>query len=264
MRIRTIIVEDEPLARERLRNLLGGDPEVEVVAECGDGRSAVAAVQEHRPDLLFLDIQLPERNGFEVLADLGEFRPPAIIFVTAYDRFAVKAFEVHAIDYLMKPFDIDRFEQALARAKAQLQPREDTTSAAAPAASHEQRIEELINSLRPAEPAGPRRISFKSSGKLIFLKTDEIDCVEAADNYIDIRAAGQVHRVRETLGSFETKLPNTNFLRISRSAVVNLDRIKELEPCPYGEYKVILQDGTQLTLTRSYRDALPKLKGLAK
>ena len=102
MRIRTIIVEDEPLARERLRNLLGGDPEVEVVAECGDGRSAVAAVQEHRPDLLFLDIQLPERNGFEVLADLGEFRPPAIIFVTAYDRFAVKAFEVHAIDYLMR------------------------------------------------------------------------------------------------------------------------------------------------------------------
>jgi two-component system LytT family response regulator len=261
MKFRTIIVEDEPLARERLRHLLESDPEIEVVAECGDGSTAVAAVKEHRPDLLFLDIQLPERNGFEVLADLGASRPPAIVFVTAYDRFAVKAFEVHAIDYLLKPFDIDRFEQAVTRAKAQLQPREPAAIAAAPASPQEQRIEELINSLRPLEPTGPKRISFKSGGKLIFLKTDEIDCVEAADNYIDIRSAGQTHRVRETLGSFESKLPATQFVRISRSAIVNVDRIKELQPCTYGEYTVILQDGAQLTLTRGYRESLQRLKG---
>jgi len=258
MKIRTIIVEDEPLARERLRNLLERDPEVHVVAECRDGRSAVAAVQEHRPDLLFLDIQLPERNGFEVLADLGASRPPGIVFVTAYDRFAVKAFEVHAIDYLLKPFDVDRFDQALRRAKDQLQRQQPATTAAT---SQEQKIEELIASLRSADSAGSKRISVKSGGKLIFLKTDEIECVEAADNYIDIRAAGQTHRVRETLVSFESKPPEKSFVRISRSSIVNVDRIKQLQPCPYGEYTVILQDGTQLTLTRGYRQALQRLSG---
>jgi two-component system LytT family response regulator len=145
MKIRTIIVEDEPLARERLGNLLESDPEIEVVAECGDGRTAVTAVQEHRPDLLFLDIQLPERNGFEVLADLGASRPPAIVFVTAYDRFAVKAFEVHAVDYLLKPFDIDRFEQALARAKTQLRPRESAATVAAPPAPRNKRSRNSSN-----------------------------------------------------------------------------------------------------------------------
>jgi two-component system LytT family response regulator len=241
--------------------LLERDAEIEVVAECGDGRSAVDAVREHRPDLLFLDIQLPERTGFEVLADLGTARPPAIIFVTAYDRYAVKAFEVHAIDYLLKPFDIERFEQALQRARKQLQPSAPATAVEA-LTSRADKIDELLASLRgAAESPGSKRISVKSAGKLVFLRIDEIDCVEAADNYIDIRSAGQTHRVRETLSSFESKLPSTEFVRISRSAIVNVARIKQLQPCPYGEYTVLLHDGTQLTLTRGYRDALQRLRG---
>lgn len=262
MKIRTIVVEDEPLARERLRSLLERDPDMEVVAECGDGRSAVAAVREHRPDLLFLDIQLPERNGFEVLADLADAQPRGIVFVTAYDRFAVKAFEVHAIDYLLKPFDIDRFEQALQRAKQQLRARPEASEAKplSPDMDQQRRIEELLSSLRPNEPTAPKRLSVKSNGSLIFLQTDQIECVEAADNYIEIRSGGQTHRVRETLGSFESKLPGSDFVRISRSAIVNIGRIKELQPCTYGEYNVVLQDGKQLTLTRGYRDTLQRLR----
>jgi two-component system LytT family response regulator len=271
MKIRTIIVEDEPLARERLRTLLERDPQIEVIAECGDGRAAIAAVRKHRPDLLFLDIQLPERNGFEVLGELAPAdRPPAIIFVTAYDRFAVKAFEVHAIDYLLKPFDADRFERALQRAKDQFQ-RRDSASASTDAGpantSQDEKIQELIASLQasagsvsPREAAAARRISFKSAGRLVLVRVGEIDCVEAADNYIDIRATGQTYRVRETLGSFESKLPSTDFVRISRSAIVNSNRIKELRPCPYGEYIVVLQDGKQLTLTRGYRNTLARLR----
>jgi two-component system LytT family response regulator len=251
MKIRTVIVEDEPLARERLKILLGKDPEIDVIAECGDGRSAVEAIKQHRPDLVFLDIQLPERNGFEVLSDLGPANLPAIVFVTAYDRFAVKAFEVRAIDYLLKPFDIDRFQEALRRAKEQAGRRDPKEQG--------ETIRELLDSLRPG-PAGPKRISVKSSGKLIFLRTDEIDCLESADNYVKVRAGGEVHVVRDTLGAFEGRLPAADFVRISRSCIVNLDRVKELQPLEYGEYEVALRDGTKVRLTRGYRENLERLR----
>jgi two-component system LytT family response regulator len=254
MKIRTVIVEDEPLARERLKVLLENDPEIEVVAECGDGRSAVDAIKEHKPDLVFLDIQLPERNGFEVLKDLGAGNLPSIVFVTAYDRFAVKAFEVHAIDYLLKPFDIDRFQEALRRAKEQVGRRETKEPG--------ETIRELLDNLRP-EPAGPKRISIKSSGKLIFIRTDEIDCVEAADNYVKVRSGGEVHVVRDTLGAFEGRLPADDFVRISRSCIINVDRIKEIQPLEYGEYEVVLRDGSRVRLTRGYRENLQRLRNSA-
>ena len=251
MKIRTVIVEDEPLARERLRSLLERDAEIELVGECGDGRSAVATISEQKPDLVFLDIQLPERNGFDVLADLGSKKLPAIVFVTAYDRFAVKAFEVRAIDYLLKPFDVDRFEQALQHAKLQLNTRD--------AKSQDETIRELIGSLRP-ERAGPKRISVKASGKLIFIRTDDIDYVEAADNYVKVRVSAEVHVVRDTLGAFESRLPADDFVRISRSCVLNLNRVKELKALEYGEYEVILLDGTKLRLTRGYRQNLERIR----
>jgi two-component system, LytTR family, response regulator len=254
MKIRTVIVEDEPLARERLRALLERDPDIDVVAECGDGRSAVAAITEHKPDLVFLDIQLPERNGFDVLTDLGSSNLPAIVFVTAYDRFAVKAFDVHAVDYLLKPFDVERFEEALRRAKDQIGRRDPKV--------HSETIRELLGTLRP-EPAGPKRISFKSSGKLIFIRTDEIECVEAADNYVKVRSGGQVHVVRDTLSAFEGRLPADDFVRISRSCIINVDRIKELQPLEYGEYEVVLLSGMQVRLTRGYRQNLERLRNSA-
>jgi two-component system LytT family response regulator len=252
MKIRTVIVEDEPLARERLRVLLGKDPEIDVVAECGDGRTAVAAITAHKPDLVFLDIQLPERNGFDVLSDLGPGNLPAIVFVTAYDRYAVKAFEVHAIDYLLKPFDAERFEQALNRAKEQIGRR-------AAANDQGETIRELLSSLRP-ESAGPKRISVKTSGKLIFIRTDEIDCVEAADNYVKVRTGSEVHVVRDTMSAFEARLPADDFVRVSRSCIINVDRIKELQPLEYGEYEVVLQDGVRVRLTRGYRQNLQRLR----
>jgi two-component system LytT family response regulator len=255
MKIRTVIVEDEPLARERLRTLLERDAEIAVVAECGDGRSAVTVINKHKPDLVFLDIQLPERNGFEVLADLGSENLPAIVFVTAYDRFAVKAFDVHAIDYLLKPFDAERFDRALRRAKEHIE-RRDTKD-------QSESIRELIGSLRP-EPVGPKRISIKSSGKLIFIRTDEIDSVEAADNYVKVRTGGHVHVVRDTLGAFEARLPAADFVRISRSCIVNVDRIKELQALEYGEYEIVLLDGSQMRLTRGYRKNLERLRNSAR
>jgi two-component system, LytTR family, response regulator len=251
MKIRTVIVEDEPLARERLRMLLEKDSEIEVIAECGDGRSAVTAINEHHPDLVFLDIQLPERNGFDVISDLGSSRLPAIIFVTAYDRFALKAFEVHAIDYLLKPFDIERFERALRHAKSQLGKSESK--------GQDEAIRELAGNLR-SERSGTKRISIKSSGKLIFIRTDEIDFVEAADNYVKVHVGSDLHVVRDTLGAFESRLPSDDFVRISRSCIINLDRVKELQPLEYGEYEVLLQDGTHLRLTRGFRQNLQRLR----
>jgi two-component system LytT family response regulator len=253
MKIRTVIVEDEPLARERLRVLLGKDPEIDVVAECGDGRTAVTTIATSKPDLVFLDIQLPERNGFDVLSDLGPDHLPAIVFVTAYDRFAVKAFEVHAIDYLLKPFDAERFGQALNRAKERIG-RKDAANNQADS------IQELLSSVRP-ESTGPKRISIKASGKLIFLRTEDIDYVEAADNYVKVRTRSEVHVVRDTMGAFESRLPTNDFVRISRSCIVNIDRIKELQTLEYGEYEITMHDGTRLRLTRGYRRNLDRLRG---
>jgi two-component system, LytTR family, response regulator len=252
VKIRALIADDEPLARERLASLLAGESDVEVVGECANGLEAVAAIQEKTPDLVFLDVQMPELDGFGVLSALeGESRP-AIVFVTAHDRFALKAFEVHAIDYLLKPFDRERFKKALDRAREQLSRRDS--------GEIEQKMTALIAGLRN-EPKQLDRIPVKSSGRVVLVKTSEIDWIEAADNYVNLHTGKEAHLHRETMTALEQKLPASKFLRISRSTMVNVDRIKELQPMFHGDYTIILQNGTKLTLSRGYREALNQLLG---
>ena len=254
MKIRTIIVEDEPLARERMLNLLETDDDIEVCAECGDGRSAVEKITELEPDLLFLDIQMPELDGFGVLAELSIPKLPAVVFVTAYDQFALKAFEVHAVDYLLKPFDRGRFREALQRAKTRI-----ASTQAQPAADN---LRALIADLRPDSKA-IQKIAIKSSGRVTFVKVEDIDWVEAADNYVNIHSGTASHMLRETMTALSTRLPTEKFVRINRSCIVNLERVKELQPLFHGEYAVILHDGTKLTLSRNYRSNLARLMGEA-
>lgn len=248
MKVRTIVVDDEPLARERLSKLLRGESSIEVAGEASDGRAAVELIRKERPDLVFLDVQMPELDGFGVLAELRDEERPAVVFVTAYDKFALKAFDVHAIDYLLKPFDKERFQTALHRALehfAHQQPRQ----------IHEQ-LSALLQELRPAQQTD--RIAVKSDGRVLFIKTSDIDWVEAADNYVSLHVGKDAHLLRETMTSIESRLPK-QFLRISRSTIVNTERIKELQPLFHGEYAVLLRDGTRLTLSRSHRDKLQQL-----
>ena len=252
MKIRTLIADDEPLARERLRKLLQNEAAIELIGECADGREAVAAIRKESPDLVFLDVQMPELDGFGVLAEIGSARMPAVIFVTAHDQFALKAFEVHAVDYLLKPFDRDRFQTALRRALDKLQRDE-------PRELHQQ-LSALLADLK-AEPKHLERLAIKSVGRVVFLKIDEVDWIEAADNYVELHVGTESHLHRETMSSLEAQLPPKKFMRISRSTIVNVDRIKELQPLFHGEYAVLLHNGTRLTLSRSYRDKLQQLMG---
>lgn len=248
-RIRTLIVDDEDLARERLRSLLEREPEIELVAEAGDGKSALEAIQKHRPQLLFLDVQMPELDGFEVIEALPEDERPNVVFVTAHDKFALKAFDVHAVDYLLKPFDRERFQTALQRALEKIR-----TQSAPPD------LGELIEDAKPARKAVDRLL-VKTEGRVLLVKVDTIDWVEAADNYVNLHVGNESHLMRETMNSLERRLPPEKFMRISRSAIVNLERIKELQPMFHGEYVVILKDGSKLTLSRSYRDKIDRLMG---
>ena len=245
--IRVLLVDDEPLAREMIREMLKTDVEVEIVGECVNGREAVEAIQEHNPDLIFLDVQMPEVGGFEVLEALKSETIPHVIFVTAYDQYAVRAFEVHALDYLLKPFDRERFESAWRRAKAQI--------LASRNGEMDQRILAILEELK----AGSKyleRLVIKSGGRVFFLETDDIDWIEAEGNYVSVHTGKKSHLLRETISSLEAQLDPKKFLRIHRSSIVRIDRIKELQPWFHGEYRVILQDGTQLTLSRNYRENL--------
>jgi two-component system, LytTR family, response regulator len=257
MKIRTLIVDDEPLARERLRKLLETEADIEIVGECADGGDAVAVSARQRPDLIFLDVQMPELDGFGVIERLEGQPLPAVIFVTAYDRFALKAFEVHALDYLLKPFDRERFQKALERARQLVQQRQSGDL------SH--RLSSLIGDLK-AEKAEPKyldRLAVKTEGRVLFFKIEDIDWIEAADNYVGIHVGNEEHLHRETMASLETKLPPQRFLRISRSTIVNIERIKEMQPMFHGDYVVILKNGTRLSLSRNYRDKLNHLLGKA-
>jgi two-component system LytT family response regulator len=251
-KIRTLIVDDEPLARERVRLLLEREADVEVMGECGDGAEALDVIQRKRPDLVFLDIQMPELDGFGLLARLEMDPLPTIIFVTAFDQFALKAFEVHALDYLLKPFDADRLQAALQRARQWIQ-RQQT-------GERDPRLSGLVGDLRAA-PKTADRLAVKSEGRMILLKMGEIDWAESADNYVNLHVGKESHLLRETMNALETRLPVDKFLRISRSTIVNLDRIRELQPMFHGEYAVILQDGKRLTLSRGYREKLNQLLG---
>jgi two-component system, LytTR family, response regulator len=250
MKIRTLIVDDEALARDRLRQLLEHEPEIEIVGECADGRQAVKAIHRELPDLIFLDIRMPELDGFGVLAAIGAEAAPLIVFVTAYDQFALRAFDVHAVDYLLKPFDRERFQTALRRALEQLKHREG--------GAIERRQSALLADLKPA-PRPAERLAVKSGGRVVFVKINDIDWIEAAHNYVELHAGKESHLLRETLNAIEARLAPEIFVRISRSVIVNVERIKELQPLFHGEYTVTLHNGTRLTLSRRYRDKLPQL-----
>lgn len=272
--VRTLIVDDEPLARTRLRELLGDEEDVQIVAECGNGSDAVAAIVREQPDLVLLDIQMPELDGFGVVRAVGVDRMPAVVFVTAHDEHAVAAFEVHAVDYVLKPVDQDRFAEALRRAKHRI------AAAAAGAAGRDaerdlrQRLAALVAEVSAAvasgaatPPAGSPvagsggvpRLAVKGEGRVVFVRTPDVDWIEAMDNYVRLHVGREVHVMRETLSSLETRLSGSTFLRIHRSTIVNVDRIREVQPWFAGDYVVILADGTKLTTGRRYRAAVQAL-----
>ena len=250
--IRALVIDDEPLAREIIREMLQDDPEVEIVGESVNGRDAVAAIAAHTPDLLFLDVQMPRMSGFEVLESLPSGRMPLVIFVTSYDQYAVRAFEVHAIDYLLKPFDRPRFETALERAKARIRRKRS--------GDVDQRILSLLEELKASQKYLERLI-VKTGGRVIFLDVEEIDWIEAEGNYVNVHTGEKSHLLRETISNLETQVDPKKFVRIHRSAIVNINRIQELQPWFHGEYRVILHNGTQLTLSRNYREKLQNVLG---
>jgi len=245
MPIRTLIVDDEPLARDRVKRFLRDESDIEVVGESGNGEDAVEKIRSLSPDLVFLDIQMPEKNGFEVLQSLNGVPVPVIVFVTAYDQYALQAFEVHAVDYLLKPFNRERFRRAVAHASEQIEQRR--------LGKLDERLTSLIADLR-MEKKYLDRLVVRATGRVFFLKIGEIDWIEAAGNYVRLHAGRQAHMVRETMHGIEARLDPEKFLRIHRSTLVNIDRIKELHPMFSGDYAVILHDGTELSLSRNYRD----------
>jgi two-component system, LytTR family, response regulator len=233
---RVLIVDDERLARLGVRQLLE-EHEVEVVGECDGGEAAIAAIRQLAPDLVFLDVQMPEVDGFDVLERVGPEQMPAVVFVTAYDDYAVRAFEVHALDYLLKPFSAERFRSALGHARDFVAKRR-------------------ANGL-PAREAGRRnRLMIKSSGRIHFLRMADIDWCEAAGNYVRVHVGPQCYLVRDTMSHLESELDPQQFIRIHRSTIVNVDRVQEMQSSFNGEYVVLLRGGTRLTLSRGYRDAI--------
>jgi two-component system LytT family response regulator len=249
--IRAIIIDDEPLARKRIQSMLRPHTDIEVIAECSNGSEALSIVREKSPDLLFLDIQMPAMDGFEFLQQLDLSRIPFVIFVTAHDEYAVKAFDIHALDYILKPFTRERFEQALKRAKWALS-RHDTAV--------QDQLKMLLRELGQKEQYLDR-ILVKVAGQEVVVRTDEIDWIEARDNYIGLHVGKHLYLVRETLSGFEQKLNPKKFARIHRSTIVNTSRVERLEPSFQNNSSVILRDGTRLTLSRIYRKNLRRLFG---
>jgi two-component system, LytTR family, response regulator len=235
-KIRTMIVDDEPLARSSVSVLLRRDPDIEIVGECGSGRDAVTEIRDKKPDLLFLDVQMPECDGFDVVEMLGAELPPAIVFVTAYDQYALRAFEAGALDYVLKPFDNPRFERALGRAKEKV--------------------------LRSNEaPRRLERVAIKSTGQILFLNAGEIDWIEAADYYACLHVGPRTHLLRRSLAELEEDLDQSAFCRIHRSTIVNLSRVRMLTVDEEGEHEVLLMDGTKLKLSRRYTKQLQERLG---
>ena len=253
-KIRTLIIDDEPLARRNLRVLLDQDPQIEILDECRNGHEAIKAINTHTPDLIFLDIQMPELDGFDVLAQVGPEHIHAIIFVTAFDQYALKAFEVHALDYLLKPFDDERFARALERAKSQIAAREiDKLSQRLLALLEDRKSEHKVTS---DQPNYLTRLMIKTSNRMMLLKVDEIDFIEADGNYAKLHTGRKTHLLREKMNDLEGRLDPARFVRIHRSVIVNLERIKEMHPHFNGDYIVVLDDGRQLRLSRSRREQL--------
>lgn len=243
--IRALVVDDEGPARSRLRRLLEESGEFEIVGECANGEAALAAIAGVRPDVVFLDIRMPKLSGFDVCARLADAPPPEIVFVTAFDRFALQAFEVHAVDYLLKPFDEERFAAMIANLKRRL-------ARGADAAGPREELRRLVAELR-REPATGGRLVYRCDGRVVFIAVDEIDRVEGDGNYLRIHAGRETYHVRETLQRLLDQLPGERFVRINRSEIVNMDRVKEMQALFHGDYTVVLKDGTKRTLSRNYR-----------
>lgn len=249
MKIKTLIIDDMLLARKRVRRFLNLDAEIEIVGEYSDGREAIKTIERINPELIFLDVQMPGMNGFEVLQKIPEEKIPVVIFVTAYDEFALQAFEVNALDYLLKPFNRERFYKALTRAKSQIKQRRDVFP------KHDQQLRNFLAQLK-TEPNHLKRLAVKTNGRVIFLLADEIDWIEAVGNYLSVQVGDTSHLVRKTLTDMEQKLDANQFVRINRSVIINLDRIKEMHPLFSGDQEIILRGGKRFTMSRNYREKL--------
>jgi len=250
MTIRAIIAEDELVARRAIAAMADACG-IQVLAECKDGAEALQSMQTHRPDILFLDVEMPGMDGFAVLRNTPQGISPAIIFTTAYDRYAVLAFEHNAVDYLLKPFDEERFRKAVDRAQSRLADRMNPAEPSGHFAGGRHQARQA--------PTSPQRLVVRTRGKVELLKLDEIDWIEAQHNYLRLHVGTEVHLLRQTIGEIETRLQPDKFLRIHRSLIVNVDRIRYLQACGYGEYLVVLQNGKNLPLSRGYRDRLDHL-----
>jgi len=264
---RVIIVDDEPVARQRLRRILAREQGVEIVAECANGREAVSAVATHAPDLLVLDVQMPELDGFGVLAALAPNQMPLVIFVTAFDHHAVRAFDVHAVDYVLKPIEPERLREAVARARRE--------HSRAEVAQQHARLRDLLGSFaavdqpakQPTESARAdappvERFLVKANGRMFFVNTPDVDWIEADGNYVRLHVGSASHMIRETIAAVERSLPPSRFARIHRSAIVNLDRVVEMRQWSSGDYIVILANGVRLKLSRTYRQNIETLSGM--
>lgn len=260
MRLKTLIVDDEPLARRRLRKLLADEDDVEIVGECGSAREAIEAIERTTPHLVFLDVQLPDMDGFQLLEALRVPVLPRIIFVTAHDEHALRAFEFHAFDYLLKPYSRERLARALEPARSQVSrdglAMSDHELLGLSAELHAGRepTAATMNSER-------ERLVIKSDGRMFFVRPSDIDWVEASANYVRLHTRGESYVLRESMKHMESRLPPRDFMRIHRSAIVNLDHVRELQPWFHGEYIVILNDGTKLTASRAYAPRLRQLIG---
>jgi len=251
-KIRALVADDELLARKFIRRMLKQDAEVEIVAECSNGAEAVAMIRKEKPDLVFLDVQMPEMNGFAVLDAVRLDHLPEIIFTTAYESYAIRAFELHALDYLLKPFDQVRFKAALKYAKERFHSQQDDEK--------QIQIGTLLESIR-AQREYLDRIIIRADGRITFLHTREIDWIEADDKYVHLHTGKSAKMVRQTLTAIESQLDPKKFVRVHRSAMVNVDRVKELQPLFNGEHSLILESGTRLTLSRKYKDKLFEILG---
>ncbi len=259
MKTRVLIVDDEPLARDVIHVLLEAHPDIEIVGACANGHEAVEAIRTQGLDLVFLDVQMPDLDGCGVIGQVGVATMPVVIFVTAYDQYALQAFAVHALDYLLKPFDKERFDYALRHALQQVEHRRAGTIS--------QRLHTLLEDYegnqQTATTTYTERLVLKEAGRIFFLPVDEIDWIEAAGDYVGLHVGRKKHLLHETMNGLEAKLNPERFLRIHRSTIVNIDRIKELLPHFNGEYFVVLRNSTRLKLSRSYRDRLQRLLGSA-
>ena len=263
MKLKTLVVDDEPLSRRRVQRMLADEPAVQVVGECGNGVEAVRAIRALKPDLVFLDVQMPEMDGFSVLRELEPEPLPMVVFVTAFDQYAIQAFEVHALDYLLKPFTAERMRAAVRRAQAQV---------ARSGREHERKLVELLEHVAreqqeigrrvaPAPAAGTGRLLVKQGEKMVLLRADDVDWIESEGNYVGLHVARQKYLIRGTMASMEEQLDPRRFLRIHRGTIVNLDRVREVRPWFAGDCIVVLKDGTELRLSRRYRDRLDELVG---